>query len=183
MCRRDMHLSVLFFFSSRRRHTRWPRDWSSDVCSSDLLAARLPFFAGREIESHGPAAWVQHAPEEVGGVRYAHAEGDRVALFSGRPFLWTADAEADGRAPLDARFWHDPRGDLDGRYAAVRFDGELQVTTDALGAYPLYQTVHEGVRYVSNNAELLRSLRGTRALDLCSVAGLLGGGWPLQGRP
>src|SRR5207253_1615140 len=29
-----------FFFSSRRRHTRWPRDWSSDVCSSDLTAAR-----------------------------------------------------------------------------------------------------------------------------------------------
>src|SRR5437870_11589044 len=29
----------LFFFSSRRRHTRWPRDWSSDVCSSDLLRA------------------------------------------------------------------------------------------------------------------------------------------------
>src|SRR5439155_1839532 len=26
-----------FFFSSRRRHTRWPRDWSSDVCSSDLV--------------------------------------------------------------------------------------------------------------------------------------------------
>src|SRR5690625_6401765 len=32
-------LSLLwFFFSSRRRHTRWPRDWSSDVCSSDLRA-------------------------------------------------------------------------------------------------------------------------------------------------
>src|SRR5690348_5434902 len=27
---------VLFFFSSRRRHTRWTGDWSSDVCSSDL---------------------------------------------------------------------------------------------------------------------------------------------------
>src|SRR5689334_10585023 len=27
----------LFFFSSRRRHTRWNCDWSSDVCSSDLL--------------------------------------------------------------------------------------------------------------------------------------------------
>src|SRR5207253_4230082 len=25
--------------SSRRRHTRWPRDWSSDVCSSDLIVA------------------------------------------------------------------------------------------------------------------------------------------------
>src|SRR5690606_40670832 len=28
---------VLFFFSSRRRHTRFSRDWSSDVCSSDLI--------------------------------------------------------------------------------------------------------------------------------------------------
>src|SRR5438876_8396368 len=27
---------MLFFFSSRRRHTRWTGDWSSDVCSSDL---------------------------------------------------------------------------------------------------------------------------------------------------
>src|SRR5690348_3028917 len=26
-----------FFFSSRRRHTRWTGDWSSDVCSSDLV--------------------------------------------------------------------------------------------------------------------------------------------------
>src|SRR5690625_731321 len=30
------YVSFFFFFSSRRRHTRWPRDWSSDVCSSDL---------------------------------------------------------------------------------------------------------------------------------------------------
>src|SRR5207302_4174490 len=31
---------ILFFFSSRRRHTRFSRDWSSDVCSSDLIAAK-----------------------------------------------------------------------------------------------------------------------------------------------
>src|SRR5690625_5748084 len=31
----------MFFFSSRRRHTRWPRDWSSDVCSSDLHPATV----------------------------------------------------------------------------------------------------------------------------------------------
>src|SRR5206468_8741345 len=42
-------VAVLFFFSSRRRHTRSDRDWSSDVCSSDLFkpgnrAAR--YFAG-----------------------------------------------------------------------------------------------------------------------------------------
>src|SRR5690625_6850612 len=32
-----MRTFYIFFFSSRRRHTRWPRDWSSDVCSSDLV--------------------------------------------------------------------------------------------------------------------------------------------------
>src|SRR5690625_7837975 len=31
------------FCSSRRRHTRWPRDWSSDVCSSDLIAGEWMF--------------------------------------------------------------------------------------------------------------------------------------------
>src|SRR5690625_6599502 len=35
-----MCLGITFFFSSRRRHTRWPRDWSSDVCSSDLPSWR-----------------------------------------------------------------------------------------------------------------------------------------------
>src|SRR5439155_15852705 len=33
---------LFFFFSSRRRHTRWPRDWSSDVCSSDLALVEVP---------------------------------------------------------------------------------------------------------------------------------------------
>src|SRR2546430_3753244 len=33
-------LDGLFFFSSRRRHTRFDCDWSSDVCSSDLLDIR-----------------------------------------------------------------------------------------------------------------------------------------------
>src|SRR4051794_41336145 len=38
---------VFFFFSSRRRHTRWTGDWSSDVCSSDLTPdapARLSLY-------------------------------------------------------------------------------------------------------------------------------------------
>src|SRR2546422_9927904 len=45
---------VFFFFSSRRRHTRCSRDWSSDVCSSDLLRfARL-------VEGQGMALRVLH---------------------------------------------------------------------------------------------------------------------------
>src|SRR2546421_8102287 len=37
----ERSLFFFFFFSSRRRHTRSDRDWSSDVCSSDLTAARI----------------------------------------------------------------------------------------------------------------------------------------------
>src|SRR2546430_8052172 len=35
--------SFYFFFSSRRRHTRFDCDWSSDVCSSDLLVSATSF--------------------------------------------------------------------------------------------------------------------------------------------
>src|SRR5256886_13096830 len=41
---------VLFFFSSRRRHTRFDCDWSSDVCSSDL---EVPAPALRELFLRG----------------------------------------------------------------------------------------------------------------------------------
>src|SRR5436305_2429711 len=40
-------LLFFFFFSSRRRHTRCGRDWSSDVCSSDLLRYREPMLLAR----------------------------------------------------------------------------------------------------------------------------------------
>src|SRR5690348_17968554 len=42
-------LFVCFFFSSRRRHTRWTGDWSSDVCSSDLLAVKVSGFRKKII--------------------------------------------------------------------------------------------------------------------------------------
>src|SRR2546421_2187635 len=37
----SLKFCCFFFFSSRRRHTRSDRDWSSDVCSSDLFAKWL----------------------------------------------------------------------------------------------------------------------------------------------
>src|SRR6266480_6287549 len=45
----DMFVIFFFFFSSRRRHTRLTCDWSSDVCSSDLMesGAILVYLAGR----------------------------------------------------------------------------------------------------------------------------------------
>src|SRR6266508_6390814 len=44
-----------FFFSSRRRHTRWPRDWSSDVCSSDLSDPRIRVGAPSQSAREGAA--------------------------------------------------------------------------------------------------------------------------------
>src|SRR2546430_14800576 len=38
-----------FFFSSRRRHTRFDCDWSSDVCSSDLIAAAHGYSADHQF--------------------------------------------------------------------------------------------------------------------------------------
>src|SRR2546430_10676063 len=43
----------LFFFSSRRRHTRFDCDWSSDVCSSDLITIRQRHDQNGPLWSHG----------------------------------------------------------------------------------------------------------------------------------
>src|SRR5438067_6611721 len=50
-----------FFFSSRRRHTRSKRDWSSDVCSSDLVkytVQRICAAVSRTVEDRGTAAQI-----------------------------------------------------------------------------------------------------------------------------
>src|SRR2546422_2232858 len=44
-------LSCVFFFSSRRRHTRCSRDWSSDVCSSDLLTLKNVTYSDQGVYS------------------------------------------------------------------------------------------------------------------------------------
>src|SRR5690606_40007683 len=56
---RELH--CYFFFSSRRRHTRFSRDWSSDVCSSDLR--HLAVLRDRLPERDGPEPEVSALPE------------------------------------------------------------------------------------------------------------------------
>src|SRR5436309_8986240 len=50
----------VFFFSSRRRHTRFSRDWSSDVCSSDLVRNH-PALAETNRTSDDDFIFVEHA--------------------------------------------------------------------------------------------------------------------------
>ena len=67
---RTMH--DVFFFSSRRRHTRYWRDWSSDVCSSDLasqpeiarqLKSQLKAWTG---ELSPPGIWALKSEGKIG---------------------------------------------------------------------------------------------------------------------
>src|SRR5882762_10559867 len=69
---------ILFFFSSRRRHTRFKCDWSSDVCSSDLGRYRrtrlakdplpAPVWLPRElVTSAGPSVFV--LPDRIAVMR------------------------------------------------------------------------------------------------------------------
>src|SRR5688572_33470880 len=63
-----------FFFSSRRRHTRFDCDWSSDVCSSDLLR-------GRE----GGRGDLDHLPVREEDVRETEASADQPAIAEQPP--------------------------------------------------------------------------------------------------
>src|SRR5690554_1924079 len=69
-----------FFFSSRRRHTRCGRDWSSDVCSSDLFMSRPPVeyaeMLRRRLEEHGTRVWLLNTGWTGGG----YDVGSRIKL-------------------------------------------------------------------------------------------------------
>src|SRR5215208_2666009 len=79
---------VFFFFSSRRRHTRWPRDWSADVCSSDL-----------------GGGW--GVGDLDGAVTEALARRDaHVVILCGR--------SEELKRRMDAAFGHDPRVHISG---------------------------------------------------------------------
>src|SRR5438093_2849128 len=76
---------ILFFFSSRRRHTRLVSDWSSDVCSSDLVdfgAAAIVLDVGLEqVDRNGPLA-LGHEPARHGqplGLGVDRGDGARPA--------------------------------------------------------------------------------------------------------
>src|SRR5206468_9760726 len=63
-----------FFFSSRRRHTRSDRDWSSDVCSSDLKSSRSDAGNGKTAE-RAYSSIVVDGPERAASRAMLHAVG------------------------------------------------------------------------------------------------------------
>src|SRR5690606_37843097 len=93
-------LLLFFFFSSRRRHTRFSRDWSSDVCSSDLpLALLLADEIGTHLEQFGQflRAVVGAAEQLLGG---------RVIADSHRAPRFRRDLSATPTPSQNARHRH-----------------------------------------------------------------------------
>src|SRR3712207_8715769 len=91
----------VFFFSSRRRHTRYWRDWSSDVCSSDLQE-----LAGTEWPD-GVAVSVRmglHTGEAVlDGARYVGLEVHRAARIAAAAHGGQVLLSAATRAVVDRK--------------------------------------------------------------------------------
>src|SRR6266487_1410503 len=78
---------VFFFFSSRRRHTRWTGDWSSDVCSSDLdvrfhiaPALRCCLTSTESAKSRSPATTAENRLEKIAEPGSAKFEFDPAAV-------------------------------------------------------------------------------------------------------
>src|SRR5947207_13339876 len=103
--------SIMFFFSSRRRHTRSLCDWSSDVCSSDLPPIFFPIVTegAREIvdtyRMFAPAAHAEFLIDRQGYLRaIAAAGGDGTR----DPNLLVAEVQQlnkIGRASCRERVW------------------------------------------------------------------------------
>src|SRR3984893_19120635 len=106
---------LVSFFSSRRRHTRWPRDWSADVCSSDLEQAAdgLDFF---------DRARLQHHPIGLQALLFAEGEdGLRVAVLIDQT---TAEPVTRVAALAEAQFDQPAlAGEYFGRQLAAVFTG------------------------------------------------------------
>src|SRR3712207_8487438 len=76
---------IIIFFSSRRRHTRYWRDWSSDVCSSDLLDDRR---VGEVVDRgrRGDRPFQARSVPRIGPRRHAahRAHQDRKSVVEGK---------------------------------------------------------------------------------------------------
>src|SRR5207253_5417581 len=85
----------------RRRHTSWPRDWSSDVCSSDLgdLAGRLAKILRRDA-GHGSRCELAKAQEygESLSPRPPRYATRRLYRHQGHPGPGHGDVGVDGRS-------------------------------------------------------------------------------------
>src|SRR5580704_17786078 len=81
---------MCFFFSSRRRHTRWTGDWSSDVCSSDLDGVGQRLFQQRDQRHERPRRLLLVSGQQL----MAEFRQDWCRVVLRRAPLWSGQAHA-----------------------------------------------------------------------------------------
>src|SRR6266487_1099496 len=69
---------MVFFFSSRRRHTRWTGDWSSDVCSSDLTQTQKALGSGFVMDKAGHIVTNYHVVAGARSVEVSFSNNDNM---------------------------------------------------------------------------------------------------------
>src|SRR5690606_39855324 len=116
-CRFFSFIRILFFFSSRRRHTRFSRDWSSDVCSSDLPSGAAA------VITRSSALW--SGPVPVRGVRWARNSAE----IQWKKFSSPASPGARGRSEERrvGKEWSCRRERGDGREKVESIRGRLSL--------------------------------------------------------
>src|SRR5690625_6938357 len=92
---------VFFFISSSGRHTSWPRNWSSDVCSSDLQSRST---TNMPAQVAGPAKQPAYKLLERGRVTSFPLSSSPVAISSTPAILNSADRSEERRVGKALRF-------------------------------------------------------------------------------
>src|SRR5256885_693807 len=148
---------VVFFFSSRRRHTRLQGDWSSDVCSSDLFGLTpadldTEFFTGsrtdavpKRMKLRDILAQLQHIYAGNVGAEFAH-------MSDSEERLWLQDEFQQGR--LEHRFspeeqrnilWQLTAAEGLERYLHTKYIGQKRFSLEGADAFiPLLDDLIQG---------------------------------------
>src|SRR5258706_2547580 len=135
------NVMFFFFFSSRRRHTRLVSDWSSDVCSSDLVLG-----VEEEVQTAIQLGAYLH---DVGKVRVPHEilnkpgplTRDEYEVVQMHP-IWGIELLAKVEFPWDLKpiiRWHHERYDGTGYPDRLRGD-EIPVSAQIVGIVDAYDT-------------------------------------------
>src|SRR5689334_23788394 len=98
---RARKLPVCCFFSSRRRHTRWNCDWSSDVCSSDLE----PFTVYRALRHVNPSPYMYFI--RMGRVSVVGSSPEMLVRVEGSR-VETHPRSEERRVGKECRYWVPP---------------------------------------------------------------------------
>src|SRR5216683_6617243 len=132
-------MMFFFFFSSRRRHTRSDRDWSSDVCSSDLLFSGISDLSGyppHNALAVGPNNIVM---AENSRIEWTNLTGGATTIQSVYSFFGSLGSTATN-ALFDPRAVYDP---INQRYI---------VTMDNIGSGGTISNIDIAVSKTSNQA-------------------------------